>query len=264
MVNYSTTHVKLASLGFFTVILASSVSFPVQAVNFVTNGSFEQNGNVGQLVDNISTAPGWTVGPTVISGNTPPGTKPFAFTVDANADSTGFPSVFTPTAGTNIFIWGPGRGENNGFTGSPNGGKFLGVDGDYAKAPVYQSISGLTPGQDYIVSFEYALAQFTDATGPITGGWEVTFGSTQINTPVLSNPSKGFSGWKNFSQTFTATDSTQTLNFLAYGAPVGQPPFSLLDGVEVTPVPEPVSVLGSFVALGFMSRFSKLKNKNKK
>jgi hypothetical protein len=202
----------------------------------------------------LLTTAGWTVGNTVPSSNTSASDTAFAFIVNANADSTGFPSKFSAAAGTNIFMWGPGKGENNGFTGSPNGGKFLGVDGDYAKAPVYQDINGLSVGTQYTVSFQYSLGQFTDFTGPITGGWEVTFGNNTVNTPELSNPSKGFSGWQNFSQTFTATDATQRLNFLAYGAPVGQPPFSMLDGVSVEAVPwetDTLPLVGSTVLFGF-------------
>ena len=42
---------------------------------------------------------------------------------------------------------------------------------------------------------------------------------------------------------FTATAASQVLTFLAVGTPAGQPPISLLDGVNLTFVPEPGSAL---------------------
>jgi hypothetical protein len=166
----------------------------------------------------------------------------FNFIVDASADSFGFPSVNSPGAGTNIFLWGPGHGVNNGFTGSGNGGYFLGGDAGYATGAVSQTISGLTAGKQYAISFEWAQSQFTDQNGATTTGWDVSFGSETLSTGAAPLPGQGFSGWKNFAGTFTASTASQTLSFLAIGGPYGLPPFVLLDGVkliEVTTVPEP-------------------------
>ncbi len=41
---------------------------------------------------------------------------------------------------------------------------------------------------------------------------------------------------------FTASGASDLLSFLAVGTPTGEPPFSLLDGVDAE-VPEPSSVL---------------------
>ena len=38
---------------------------------------------------------------------------------------------------------------------------------------------------------------------------------------------------------YTATSAMETLSFLAVGTPSGQPPFALLGGVSLDPVPEP-------------------------
>lgn len=40
---------------------------------------------------------------------------------------------------------------------------------------------------------------------------------------------------------FVADRATATLSFLAHGTPEGVPPFSLLDGVSGTAVPEPAT-----------------------
>lgn len=259
--NQSLRTVKPIFLACSAFFLASVVSLPAKAINLVTNGGFESSSGVGHLPGpnfspGLATTTGWTVGQTVPSSNTSASDAAFAFIVDANADSTGFPSKFSPP---NIYLWGPntpaaeGGPVNNGFTGSTNGGYFLGVDGDYAKAPIYQQINGLTPGTQYTLSFEYALGQFTGFQGDITGDWTVTFGNDTVTTPTLTASSKGFSGWQTFSQTFTATSASQTLNFLSNGTPVGQPPFLLLDGVSVEAVPwetDTLPLVGSTVIFG--------------
>lgn len=218
-------------------------------INLVTNGSFENNGGVGQIGGGVSFATSWT------SGTPTDATYAFNFMVDAKADSLGFPSVFTPTAGTNIYLWGPntpaGKGGpvNNGFTGSPDGGYFLGMDGGYATAAVSQSISGLTVGAQYTLSLTWAASQFTDATGATTQSLGITFGSETASTTPYSLPGKGFSGWQNFSTDFTATSTQQTLSFLAQaGGLSALSPFLLVDGVRLeekasNPVPEPSSIL---------------------
>ena len=220
------------------VMSTAGLFVPSANANLITNGSFESNGGVGQLAGGISSLTGWTVG-TAIDASP----YPYAFVVDSSADSTGFPSVYSPP---NITIWGPGTGSNNGFTGSPDGGYFLGVSGTYAVAPVSQTISGLTVGGEYVLSFEWAGSQFSDSIGATSQNWEVTFGGDTVSTPVAIIPSRGFWGWQTFSQSFTATSSTQSLSFLAQGVPDGIFPFLLLDNVKlesnVVPVPEPSTV----------------------
>lgn len=230
-------------------ILAATLAVSLSAVaapNLVVNGDFEQSSGLGQI-DSIVTVAGWQQ----VNGQN------FNFVLDTTADdgaaksgfNGGFTSVFSATATppTNIFVWGPDNGVNNGFTGSSNGGKFLGGDGGYATGAVYQTIAGLTPGHDYTLSFEWAGAQFNDVQGDYWVGWDVSFGSDSVSVggPGAAVPSKGFKPWEPASFTFTATSASQLLSFLATG-PSGLPPFSLLDGVSLvdnTPtVPEPGSL----------------------
>jgi hypothetical protein len=126
-------------------------------------------------------------------------------------------------------LWG-----SNGFTGSPNGGYFIGADAAYADAPIFQTISGLTIGDEYTLNFSFAGAQSTAALGPNTEGWQVSFGNDTVTTPILDNVSEGFTGWQSYSNTFTATSASETLSFLALGGPAGREPFVLLDGVSLT------------------------------
>lgn len=227
-------------------ILAALAGSSAQAANLVTNGNFELNGGVGQIAGGVSYATGWSTG-------TPTDAQyAFNFILDDKADSKGFPSVFSPTAGTNIFLWGPASGSNNGFISSPSGGHFLGGDAAYAAAPVFQTIAGLEVGKSYKLSFEWAQSQFTDGGTASYSGWQVTFGNQTVSTGTPDLAWKGFSSWKDASFTFTAGAVSQTLSFLAVGGPSGVPPFALLDGVVLekvgsppppNAVPEPASLL---------------------
>ena len=206
----------------------------------IVNGGFElqSDGSTSSVVGQVdvkTTLQGWTVGG--ILNSTQP--HPFVFVVDKNADSSGFGSENSAT--TTIKVWGPGNGVANGFTGSPDGGNFLGVDGDYASDPVYQTVTGLTAGDSYTVSFNWAGSQFTDQTGATTQWWQVSFGSgASQDTAHTAVDSKGFTGWMSAALTFTADSASDVLTFQAKalpytaGAPAGLPPFTLLDGVTLT------------------------------
>lgn len=237
----------------FTPLAAMAVP-----VDLVVNGGFENNGGTGQINGTISYASGWTL---TVAQN--PESEGFAFILDANADSQGFESIFFAERNTNIYVWGPntpaakGGPVNNGFNGPYAGNYMLGIDGDYGQSSVSQTITGLTVGEQYLLTFAWAQSQFTDAIETTTSGWTVTFGSDVVTTGEPSLPGKGFSGWNVFSQTFTAQNSSQILSFLAEGGPVGQPPFVLLDAVSLTPVPEPSTVIMgglAMLAMGLMSR----------
>ncbi len=167
--------------------------------------------------------------------------------------STGYNFVFLPgTASTtgatgeygNVQLWGPGNGSANGLTSSPAGGNYLAMDGAYAQGPVSQTLSGLTVGAATTVQFYFAGAQQYGYTGPTTEQFAVSLGDQTIKTDVLSDVSHGFTGWESESLTFTATNTSEVLSFLAIGTPGGEPPMSLLDGVSVTDtaVPEPSSL----------------------
>lgn len=245
---------KILALTGFTVATTIYSVNPAQATNLVSNGSFESSGGVGQLTGGITTLDNWTVG-TPVDG----APSPFVFITDNNADSTGLESVF----GT-LFIWGTGNGVNNGFTGSSDGGYFLGINSSYGTAPISQTISGLTIGNNYTLSFEWAGSQLTNTSGDTQQGLNITFGGDTVSTTAVNVPSKGFNPWQTESYTFTATSTTQTLSFLATGTS-GLSPFTLLDGVSLTEntitppaaVPEPLTILGAATAIGFGANFKR-------
>lgn len=151
-----------------------------------------------------------------------------------------------------------------GTTAVPGGGGFIGADGAFEVGAITQTITGLTAGHQYDVSFYYAAAQqkgnsYKSATADY---WTVNLGS-QIasstvgqSTPTLNLPGEdtaahaanNFSGWVHATMTFTASAASDILSFLATGSPSGQPPFALLTDVSVeaapTSTPEPSSLIG--------------------
>ncbi len=148
---------------------------------------------------------------------------------------------------------------------SPEGPQFLGQDSFYYTDSVNQDITGLTIGQTYIVSFEWAAGQQSGFTGATTDYWAVSLGGQTQDTTTVTVPSGGFMGWYDVTMQFTATAADETLSFLSVGTCLapnntcgptspGSPPFALLDSVTLTAVPEPstwaMMILG-FAGLGF-------------
>jgi hypothetical protein len=193
-------------------------------------------------------------------------------------------NVFTPNGHVFSFLYLPGTATTTGAGGadngndhsqvvlwsgteSPTGGNFIAADGDStAYSIISQTIGGLTIGQDYLLTFDFAGAQYTTREGDTTDSWNVKFGDEERSTAVLSNTSHGFTGWFQSQMTFTATSTEQLLSFMSVGTPVGLPPVSLIDSVSltaVTEVPEPASmalVLAGLVGLGVSRRNAKAKN----
>jgi hypothetical protein len=207
-------------------------------INLVTNGDFETLTNgLGQINGTYTTATGWT-------------SKGYNFVFGGNnADTVGARGQ----SGT-VKLWG-----NNGLGYSPAGGNFLGADGAYLVGAITQSITGLTVGRQYNLSFYWAGAQQYGFSGLTTENWTVSLGNQSFKTATVTDASHGFTGWMQQTFTYTATSSTALLSFLAAGTPSGEPPFSLLDGVKLTAVdvPEPSSTalfLGGLVILGAATR----------
>ena len=219
------------------------------AANLIVNGDFEQftnpsgtpstsyqvktdipdTGGTNKNNPNGGTLTGWSNG-----GYT------FLFN-SGTADTSG--AVETEYPGT-LKLYGPGNGYNNGLpASSPTGGNFLATDSDSTFEPgaITQTISGLTVGYAYELSFNWAAAQQTTFNGITTDSWGVSFGGQTYNTPTVTNPEHGFTPWRQAAFTFVPTSTTQTLSFLAAGGPNGTPPFALLDSVALIATPEPAT-----------------------
>jgi len=233
------------------------------AQQLVTNGGFETTTSAGnggpvngggQMGYNIN-ATGWST-----SGYN------FIF-ASGTGDSPG-----TTGADGALSIWGPNSGSGGSANGlpasSPDGGNYVAADGAYEVGAIMQTLTSLTPGTTYAVSFYYAGAQQYTFSGTTSEAWKVSLGgSATQETTVLADTNHGFTGWQYETMLFTADATSDVLSFLAVGTPSGEPPFSLLDGVSVTQytaTPEPESVvltLGALATMAGLFRFRKRSGK---
>jgi hypothetical protein len=239
---------KTVAIGIFVAALGAAGS-ATAGVNLVVSGGFEiLTGSANQFIGyGVSELVGWSYSP-----------APFP---NAAVYAPGGAQGLGAKQGLGAYypLYGPGQGYNNGFVDSPAGGNFLAVDGEITyRAPISQTISGLTPGAQYNLSFIWAGSQFYDSTtlpvtSPLTAERQVSLGSETFPTPVANYPAHGFTGWMTQSFTYTASSASEVLTFLALGTP-SVPPVALLDSVSLTAVPEPstwaLMVLG-FAGVGF-------------
>jgi hypothetical protein len=79
--------------------------------------------------------------------------------------------------------------------------------------------------------------------------WQVSLGAQTQQTPYADMASEGFTPWTSTTLTFTATSSSEVLSFLSVSTQ-NVPPFALLSGVSMDPVPEPGSWLLIPLGLG--------------
>jgi hypothetical protein len=149
-------------------------------------------------------------------------------------------------AGTGGSGWNHGVGiANSTVPNPPNNGNYIAGDGDTTfREPFFQTISGLTPGENYTLSFDQAGAQQTTTTNakPTTEQWQVSLGSDTQLSQLMDSPPDGYHSWETQTMTFAADAASEVLSFLAIGTPHGAPPVALLADVSLTPAPEPASL----------------------
>ncbi len=218
----------------FAVLLASAAT-PAFAANLVTNGDFTQLSNgLGQLTDNTN-ATGWT--------------------------NNGYNFVFTtadqavPQDTNTLALWDAANGGSSTWNGTTLSGvgNFVAMDGDYITGPISQTITGLTTGKTYDLTFNYAFGQQYGFDGATIQSLAVAIGGASWDSGNVDVASHGFSGWQSASVDFTASSSSELLSFLATGnLPV--PPFALVSDVSLVAVPEPATwamLLVGFAGLGY-------------
>ena len=217
-----------------TALLAFPAVRGAQAtsVNLVSNGGFEQTSSGANKMTYLQTTPtGWSLA-----------------AIDQNNVQWGIAGTYSfvmtsPTATVNAPIGG--AFSMVAGTGSPDGGNLFAATsqvGSSGRQQLSQTISGLTAGNEYTLSFYEGLGQRTGYTGATSGFWDVTFGSETYTSPTVNNPSGGFTGWTQRSTTFTASSASQLLMFVFTGSSLSSFPVGALDGVwlgEPSPAPVP-------------------------
>jgi hypothetical protein len=244
--------------------MASLLSLSAHAgPNLITNGSFQStsaydpnNAAIGANITN-SNLTGWSVTSCLANGcsSTAPAQN-FTFLATPSTAANGIYGTVAQGSAIISFYSTPGV--------SADGGNAITEDAGNQTAALYQTVSGLTIGDSYLLTFYQATMLANGATpGAFTGAWNVYFGTgsatnaqtspTAVST-AMYNPTNGNSAWTSDTIALTATAASETLAFFATTSS-GQPPFLLLDGVSLTDagpaaVPEPASL--ALVAVGLL------------
>lgn len=200
------------------------------------------------------------------------------------------------TGGTGlIFIDAPGTADTGNLlpvyapfpTNSPVGGNFVQADGNPSfESGFNQKITGLTPGQTYILSFYQAGGQQVGFSSGLatTEQWIVSLGTTGLSlkgggpvdptygptdtyystdpnasiaaSQVMTTPAGGVTPWQYVSVSLTADSTTDLLSFLAWGdngSTINLPPMVFLAGVNspdvIAQTPEPANLALFGIAL---------------
>ena len=222
-----------------TIILIPAIAFAflvagLARANLVTNGGFE-----------------------LYTGSAP---KDY-FSNVLPTDWTGglFDTIDAP--GTADDVSSPGLPVYPGFPAtSPAGGNFVQSDSTPTLSlPITQTISGLSAGQSYNLSFYQAAGQELNGSGATTDQWQVSLGSQTQFSALMSIPQGGMFPWTPQTMTFTASSASELLSFIAIGSG-GVPPQIFLDGVDMeTTVPEPSALMllagvGTVIGIGRLGR----------
>lgn len=259
----------------FCVIAVAAAGFaagPAAAANLVQNGTFAtlDYGSFNSVFvrDSNTKLADWDY---FASPNRNYGVS--AVLTPGDATGAGFTDFHTNTwklwdstnGGTGTIPVNPPSGANNIWASDSAGEN---------EATLGQAINGLTIGQQYEVTFNWAGAQLRNPDGSLWNGattdyWSVNLGGNIVgdfnvvggethNTATISVPEHGFTGWRSASLRFTATATAEELLFTAIGTPFsGAPPFALLDNVEMNAVPEPATwalLVAGFGAVGLVAR----------
>jgi hypothetical protein len=211
------------SLLFATITIFFLQTSTASAQNMVVNGGFEftvgflspPDQGAYEYFAGTTTITGWnlidTTTSSLIAAVLPAGGAP-GFRYDLPVD-------FTPT--------------------SPDGGNYFAADGDPTYTSILQqSISGLTVGQQYTLSFYQGLFTGYSYFTAVDGHWQVGFGSDVVDSTSMHAPQNSSADWQAQSMTFTASSTTQLLSFMAVATP-NEPPIVTLDGISLVAVPEP-------------------------
>ena len=231
------------------ILALAGISAPAgAATNLIVNGDFlhttltQSEDFNNYYTSGVDAVTGWNGGTTPTVG--------YNFLYMATTGATAAQNAMSPGALSQEYsnytaLWA--------VTNPVNGGNFIGADGAYQVGPVTQTVKGLTVGDVYRLTFDWAGAQQKGYDGATQEQWKVSFGGGAVqSTALVNDATHGFTGWMSESMTFTASATSEQLSFTPYGLPTGKPPFSLLSNVQLydttvtsnqSAVPEPASLL---------------------
>jgi hypothetical protein len=249
--------VRLRDLTFSAIGLTVALATPAFAgANPITNGSFEySSGTTRQAPCQVglnclgtgSSIAGWTMDPS--------STYPGAGNPPQPDTSTWYPGYTFVMDSTNSVTGNAGGLSLWVSPGPEDGLNFLAQDAYYHPDAIQRSVS-LVNGQTYDLNFWWATAQQFGFSGDTYDQWQVSLGGAVLTTTGLTeNLSHSDTAWADYNYNFVWTGATGStvLSFLdtcngalsnpgACNGSVGDsngPPFSLLDNVSLTSVPEP-------------------------
>jgi hypothetical protein len=217
--------------GLMAVTLASSGAYA--ANEFVTDGQFENGSFNGASGSDLTD---WTAtGLTRVFNNAdqPEGLGLWANTTSGNG-------------------W-------NGMTAS-GAGYFVALDGAFPtpsdNATLSQTVTGLTVGDKYTLSFNLAFGQERDGpsgdffNGDTINSLTASVGSASMNSGNVDLASHGFVPWTTETLNFTATSTSELLSFVAF-ANVSAPSYALVSDVSLTSAAAPEPSTWAMMVIGF-------------
>jgi hypothetical protein len=264
------TRLHRAALVTFAAAALLAVGTPARASSFA-NGNFAltsdstlANGQAINVMGATGTGYGYTVtdwsvctSATCPSGSNTPnnGNAALAFVYTNGSQA----NTITDTYGTNNFQLADTSAIPNTYPGACSPvtalcGNYLAMDGGSGNdMGIYQTITGLTSGANYTVTFYMAAGQQSTATSATTESYNVYFGTastaTETSTATINNPQDSFTPWSLVTMHFTANSATQILEFVAQGGPASDPPMDFLADVTVnltaTPEPSAIALMGA-------------------
>jgi hypothetical protein len=215
-------------------------------LNLITDGTFQGTQNGLQTPGGYLCQNGGNAGHTCVSNLTY--WTPTCSATGCSGSSTPSSLLYINAATGDAYAnsWNGGLGLYPTIVAPPGGSNVIAIDGGSAySASISQTISGLSVGSEYVLSFYQGAAQQKGFTTATTEQWQVTFGSNSQTSLLMNNAPEGVVPWNEVTMSFLATSASETLTFLALGTPAGEPPVVLLADVDMF-LPEP----GSLAMLG--------------
>jgi len=210
------------ALAFGALAVAAVAAAPGARAQSITNGTFLNPTSPGV---GGSAVPGWSQTP-----------------------ATGDSCVVTGSTFCKTSTWGTLTSTD--LPGTAYGNYYADPLGASQRQTLSQTVSGLTVGTAYTLTFEEAGFALTNAAGSPTTAeqWAVSFGSTTDDSTSMSVSSTVGVGWTSQSMTFVASAASEVLSFVtttSAASTVSQ--FAALADVNLsgptkTAVPEPASL----------------------